>query len=76
MHCLTVDRYQFGYNQEVFTGEAFAKLATALCSWRLVHSVDLSSPIVTTMGFVEIKAMPFAGTSHIAIASFAKASGL
>jgi hypothetical protein len=26
------------------------------------------------MGFVEIEALPFAGTSHIAIASFAKAS--
>ena len=54
--------------------EPFAKLATALCSWRRGHSSDLSSPIVTTMGFVEIGALPFAGTSHIAVASFAKAS--
>ena len=54
--------------------EAFAKLAIALCSWRRGYSSDLSSPIVTTMGFVEIEALPSPLPSHIAIASISKAS--
>jgi hypothetical protein len=53
--------------------EAFAKLATALCSWRFECKIDLSSPIVTAMGFVKIDFLLFAGASHIAVASFAKA---
>ncbi len=54
--------------------EAFVKPATALCSRRLDYKIDLSLPIAAAMGLVAIDFLLFAGASHIAIASFAKAS--